>query len=73
MRELDGRRMVSRIKGRPSLERRLRGLLIAAHRFARARAVTAADRDFAIRLLDGLTSTLHHVERTGADGHRERV
>ena len=42
MRDSDrfGRRMVSRVKGRPALERRLRGVLIAVHRFGRQLAHT---------------------------------
>ena len=44
MRELDGRRLLSRVKGRPALERRLRGLLVAVHRFDRSRAVSRDDR-----------------------------
>lgn len=40
-------RSVSRGRGRQTFERRLRGLLAALYRFARARVATSADRTFA--------------------------
>jgi hypothetical protein len=46
--------------------RRLRGLVIAAHRFARHRAITPADRDWAIRVLDGLAVVLREADPAGA-------
>ena len=52
----------SRIKGRPSLLRRLRALLVAAHRYGRHRAVSRDDQRFAARLVDGLTVTLRAVD-----------
>jgi hypothetical protein len=62
----------SRIKGRASLLRRLRALLIAAHRFGRGRAQTPDDLRFAAALIDGLTSTLVAVDPAGApSGVRE--
>lgn len=57
MRELDAR-PVHRVKGRPALLRRLRGLLVAAHRFGRHRATSPAERLWAARLVDGLTATV---------------
>lgn len=60
-------KLPSRIKGRLSLTRRLRALILASHRYGRGRAVTPADVQFAARLIDGLTGTLNSVERDGAD------
>lgn len=58
MRELGGRQVKHRVKGRPVLERRLRALLIAAHRFARCRATTLDDPRWSAKVIDGLTATL---------------
>jgi hypothetical protein len=62
----------SRIKGRASLVRRLRALLVASHRFGRHRAVTRDEVQFAAQLVDGLTATLATVApltpRPVADG-----
>ena len=58
MREVDGRRVVSRVKGRAALEKRLRALLVACHRFGRARANTAVDRQWAAIVIDRLTDVL---------------
>jgi hypothetical protein len=52
MRELDGRRIVSRIAGRPALEKRLRALLVSCHRFGRARARTRAELAWAARMIE---------------------
>lgn len=52
----------SRIKGRASLVRRLRALLVASHRFGRHRAVTRDEVQFAAQLVDGLGATLAAVE-----------
>lgn len=52
----------SRIKGRASLVRRLRALLIAAHRFGQHRAVTVSELAFAGRLVEGLNATLTAAE-----------
>ena len=52
----------SRIRGRISLLRRLRCLLIAAHRYGRHRAATPDDLVFSAHLIDGLTSTLQTVD-----------
>lgn len=62
----------SRVKGRASLVRRLRDLLIAAHRFDRGRARTAEDRAFAARLIDGLTET-SHLSMLPSGRHRYRT
>lgn len=56
MLEVDGRRMLTRVKGRPALERRARSLLIAVHRFARARRVSRADLDWCARAIEGLSA-----------------
>ncbi|MCC7034017.1 MAG: hypothetical protein IT179_14435 [Acidobacteria bacterium] len=53
-----GARPVHRIKGRPALVRRLRGLLLAVHRYGRHRASTDRDRQWAAHLIDHLTATL---------------
>lgn len=59
MRELDSRRTPSRVTGRAALTRRLRGLLLAVHRFGRCRATTEADRRWAARVIDELTNTVN--------------
>jgi hypothetical protein len=61
MREVDGRRMVSRVKGRAALEKRARGLLLAVHRFGRCRAATRGDQLWTARAIDALAALL---ERT---------
>lgn len=53
----------SRIKGRASLLRRLRTLLIAANRYGQHRAVSRDDLAFAGALVDGLSAVLGHVDR----------
>ena len=68
MRELDGRGMVTRVKGRPVLVRRLRGLLVAVHRFGRCRASTDADVRWTARTLDALTAALAVAESRTNDG-----
>ena len=61
-------RLPSRIKGRQSLTRRLRALILAVVRFDRGRACTPHDRVFSARLLDGLRATLAAVTSDrGAD------
>lgn len=52
----------SRIKGKASLLRRLRALLLASHRYGRHRAASHDEVMFAARLIDGLTSTLQAVD-----------
>ena len=56
---LDGRRLASRVKGRAALTRRLRGLLIAVHRYARQRARTVEELRWTARLIDALTVALN--------------
>ena len=51
-------RPVHRVKGRPALVRRLRGLLLAVHRFGRCRAATDADRRWTAAVLDALAAAL---------------
>jgi hypothetical protein len=58
----------SRIKGRASLLRRLRALVIAAHRFGRHRTATREDCAFAGALVDGLTALLHTVDPSARAG-----
>ena len=53
----------SRIKGRAALERRIRGLLIAVHRFGRGRQLTAEDLRWAAKTIDRLTEMLNANER----------
>jgi hypothetical protein len=66
-------RTPSRIKGGPALERRLHGLLLAVHRFARHRAATPEDRRWAAAAVDGLQAiyqqltALHGPPRTHTD------
>ena len=55
---IDSRRLVSRVKGRPALERRLRALVIAVHRFGRQRARTVEDLQWTARVLDALSAAL---------------
>ena len=52
-------RPTHRVKGRAALTKRLRGLLLAVHRFGRARATSDDDRRWTARLLDTLTDALH--------------
>lgn len=53
----------SRIRGRQSLLRRLRALIVASYRYGAHRAATHKDRQFAGRLFDGLKQALDAVER----------
>ena len=62
MRDLDGSRMRTRVKGRDVLLKRLRALLIAGHRFGRLRAATADEQRFAGVLVAGLEMVLREVE-----------
>ena len=63
VRELDGRRLVSRVSGRPAIEKRMRRLLLAMVRFSKHRAYNAKDRAWSARAIDALTDLL----RAGAD------
>ncbi len=58
MREADGRRMRTRVKGIPALEKRARGLLLAVHRYGRCRAATRAEVAWTARAIDALTVLL---------------
>lgn len=58
MREADGRRMRTRVKGIPALEKRARGLLLAVHRYGRCRAATPAEVRWTARAIDALTGLL---------------
>ena len=58
MRDLMGVHQPSRVKGRPALVRRLRGLLVAVHRFAKHRATSRADLWWSARTVDALTAAL---------------
>jgi hypothetical protein len=64
MREIQNRDVLHRVKGRPVLERRLYALLRSVHRFARARATTPHEVDWAGRMVDALTAV---VQVTRAD------
>ena len=58
MREVDGRRTPTRVKGWPALERRTRALLLAVARYDRSRAVTPGDRHRCARSIDTLSDLL---------------
>lgn len=48
----------SRLTGQAALIRRVRLLLIAVHRFGRGRVRTRAERQWAAKMIDGLTALL---------------
>jgi hypothetical protein len=50
------------VRGRAALVKRLRGLLLASHRFAAHRARGDEDQRVAAVLVDGLRETLTRVE-----------
>jgi len=58
MRELVGRSMRTRVKGRPALVRRLTALLVATQRFGVLRASTDDDRRWAAKVIDALVTAL---------------
>ena len=58
-----GARPIHRVKGRPALVRRLRGLLLAVHRYGRARALTADDRHWCACVLDALTAAVETADQ----------
>jgi hypothetical protein len=66
MREVDGR-VASRIKGRASLEKALRRLVIRAHRYGQHRASTDGDRACVGRVIDVLTAALDAPHGQGQD------
>ena len=53
-----GHAVASRVKGRLSIERRIRALLISVHRYARHRARKGSDLRWSAVLIDSLTSAL---------------
>ena len=55
----------SRISGQAALVRRLRLLLLAAHRYGRGRARSPAEVRWAARLIDALTAALEGAEPGG--------
>lgn len=57
-----GIRPCSRIKGRPALVRRLRGLLVAVHRYGKGRARTPEEVRWAAKMLDRLQHALDGAE-----------
>lgn len=67
MRELDGRRMRTRVKGLAALRRRARALLIAAARFSRCRAATPREQEEAGRMIDALAALLDGAETIAGD------
>ena len=60
-------RLHSRIGGRQALERRLRAVVIATHRFANGRARSAKDVLWCARVIDTLSELLP-TEPRAADG-----
>jgi hypothetical protein len=58
-----GHPTASRIRGKDSIVKALRRLLLRTHRFGRGRARSAADIRWCALVLDGLTSTLSAAER----------
>ena len=60
---LDGRHLHTRIKGRDALTRRLTGLLLACHRFAKGRAATPQDRSWAAKMIAALEQLLQEARR----------
>jgi hypothetical protein len=53
------RRMLSRVRGRAALERRIRSLVIGVHRYGRCRACSRADMLWCARTIDALTAALN--------------
>jgi hypothetical protein len=64
--EFFDRTLPSRVQGRAALVRRLRGLLVATHRYGRGRARTRADIVWAARMIDGLTVLLEQEGKADA-------
>ena len=67
MRELNGRRSPSRVRGRPALEKALRRVLLRTHRYARHRATSRRDLLWSARVIDGLDALLEDGEGRGAN------
>ena len=70
MRELPSRDVRHRVKGKQALEKRLRGLLLAVHRYGRCRARTRAELQWTAKAIDLLTLALNE---DGRDALRERT
>jgi len=78
-----GRAVASRIKGRTSITRRLRAVLIGVHRYARCRAQRGSDLRWAASVIDALTTTnqlaeshdgrLTHTAREAAEQSRDKA
>lgn len=64
MRELDSRRLPSRVRGRQALQRRHHALHLAVLRFGTHRARSAAEACWAGRVADGLRALLDTDEPT---------
>jgi hypothetical protein len=71
MRELQNRDVLHRVKGRPVLERRLYALLRSVHRFARARATTPHEADWAARVIDTLSLAVRVSQTDSKDASAE--
>ena len=71
MRELLNRDVLHRVKGKPALEKRARGLLRAVHRYGKARATTHADILWCARTIDALNQALDLRPDRFADGESE--
>lgn len=65
-----GRSIVTRVKGRPVLVRRVRGLLVAVRRFAEHRAATPAETRWAARTYDALAGALTVAEARDPEAGR---
>jgi hypothetical protein len=63
MRELDGHRLPHRIVGRASLEKRVRALLIALHRYGQHRAQSPQDVAWCSHLVVLLETALDVTRR----------
>lgn len=73
MREPLSLRTPSRIKGRPALVRRLRGLLLAVHRYSRHRASSHGDQWWSARTIDALTVALSVATETTSMTNDKRL
>jgi hypothetical protein len=76
MKELDGRRMHSRIKGRPAIEQTLRLLIIRLNRYGEHRARSARDAMWAACAIDTLRALLDEQDTDATEAlselHEER-
>jgi hypothetical protein len=71
MRELASRHVCHRVRGRQTVEKRLRAVLVAVHRFGHCRAAIDADRRWTAHTLDRLTAVLQ--DSAGHDQTRRRI